>query len=377
MNGAFIPHEWESTLYTFWEQKGYFKAQVHPEKEPFCIILPPPNANADLHVGHAMYVYEDIMIRYNKLKGKEVLWLPGADHAGFETQFVYEKHLAKQGKSRFDFDRGTLFKDIWDFVMTNRETMENQLRKLGFALDWTKKKFTMDEDVVKIVYKTFKRMHDDGFVYRGLKLVNYCTFDGTSFSDLEVVYADKKTNLWYIRYPLADNPEKNIIVATTRPETMLGDTAVAVNSKDVRFKDFVGKKVILPISGREIPIIADDMVDMEFGTGAVKVTPAHDPNDWEAGQRHNLEVKQVIGFDGKMTSEAGKDYEGMYGKQARVKIVEELEKKVSWKKLSNMITELGRVINVEILFSLFRVNNGLLKLNHLLMKQKKQSLMEE
>ncbi len=326
MNGAFIPHEWETSLYTFWEKKGYFKAHVNSEKEPFCIILPPPNANADLHVGHAMYVYEDIMIRYNKLKGKEVLWLPGADHAGFETQFVYEKHLAKQGKSRFDFDRETLFKDIWDFVMANRETMENQLRKLGFALDWSKKKFTMDDDIVKIVYQTFKRMHDDELIYRGLKLVNYCTFDGTSFSDLEVVYADKKTSLWYLRYPLTDNPEQHIIVATTRPETMLGDTAVAVNPKDARFKDYIGKTVKLPITGREIPIIADDMVDMEFGTGAVKVTPAHDPNDWEAGQRHHLEVIQVIGFDGKMTAEAGKEYEGMYGKQARVKIVEELEK---------------------------------------------------
>lgn len=326
MNGAFNPNEWETSLYTFWEKKGYFNAHINSEKEPFVIILPPPNANADLHVGHAMYVYEDIMIRYNKLKGKEVLWLPGADHAGFETQFVYEKYLAKQGKSRFDFDRETLFKEIWDFVMANREIMENQLRKLGFALDWSKKKFTMDDDIVKIVYTTFKRMYEDKLIYRGLKLVNYCTFDGTSFSDLEVVYADKKTNLWYVRYPLADDPNKYIVVATTRPETMLGDTAVAVNPKDTRFKDYVGKTVKLPIIGREIPIIADDMVDVEFGTGAVKVTPAHDPNDWEVGQRHHLEVIQVIGFDGKMTAHAGKEYEGMYGKQARVKVVEELEK---------------------------------------------------
>jgi valyl-tRNA synthetase len=326
MNGAYKPHEWETQLYTFWEKKGYFNAQVNSKKEPFSIILPPPNANADLHVGHAMYVYEDIMIRYNKLKGKEVLWLPGADHAGFETQFVYEKHLAKQGKSRFDFDRDTLFKDIWNFVMQNRETMENQLRKLGFALDWTKKKFTMDEDIVKIVYKTFKRMHTDGLIYRGLKLVNYCTYDGTSFSDLEVVYVDKKTNLWFLKYPLTDDSSKHIIVATTRPETMLGDTAVAVNPKDARYKDLVGKTVMLPIANREIPIIADDMVDMEFGTGAVKMTPAHDPNDWEAGQRHNLAVIQVVGFDGKMTAEAGSDYQGLYAKQARTKIAEDLEK---------------------------------------------------
>jgi len=325
MNGAFKPHEWENQLYTFWEQKGYFRAQINSEKEPFCIILPPPNANADLHVGHAMFVYEDIMVRYNKLKGKEVLWLPGADHAGFETQFVYEKHLAKQGKSRFDFDRDTLFKDIWYFVMKNRTTMEDQLRRLGFALDWSKKKFTMDEDIVQVVYKTFKRMHGDKLIYRGLKLVNYCTYDGTSFSDLEVIYADKKTNLWFIKYPLTSDPSKHIIVATTRPETMLGDTAVAVNPKDARYTHLVGQTVTLPITGRVIPIIADEMVDVEFGTGAVKMTPAHDPNDWEAGKRHNLEVIQVVGFDGRMTAEAGKYYEGLYAKQARTKIAEDLE----------------------------------------------------
>jgi valyl-tRNA synthetase len=323
MKKAFKPSEWEEKLYRFWEEKKYFTATVKSGKEPFSIILPPPNANADLHVGHAMYVYEDIMIRYNKLLGKEVLWLPGADHAGFETQYVFEKHLSKQGKSRFDYNREDLFKEIWEFVMKNRGTMEDQLRKLGFALDWEKKKFTMDEDVIEIVNQTFKQLFDDGLIYRGVRLVNYSPYDGTAFSDLEVDYKEQEDPIWYFKYPIKDSDE-HIVVATTRPETMLGDTAVAVHPDDSRYKAFIGKKVVLPIVGREIPIIADEVVDKEFGSGAVKVTPAHDHIDWGIKERHDLETVQVVGFDNKMTDEAGQ-YKGLKVNEAREKIVERMK----------------------------------------------------
>ena len=298
MDSKFIPSQHEENLYRFWEAKGFFEATVNKKKEPFCIILPPPNANADLHLGHALMVNEDIMIRYNKLQGKEVFWVAGADHAGIETQFVYEKYLKKSGKSRFDFDRETLFNDIWNFVMENRDTMENQLRRLGFGLDWSKKKFTMDEDIVQTVYKTFKDLHDKGLVYRANRLVNYCTSCGTSFSDLEVNDKEVEGHLYHITFPIKDGGE--IIIATTRPETYLGDVAVMVNPKDKRYKNFVGRTVVLPLINREIPIIADEYVDMKFGTGAVKVTPNHDFNDFEIAKKHSLTFPPVIGFDGKI-----------------------------------------------------------------------------
>ena len=322
MDNKYNYKQYEENLYTFWEDKGYFKAQVDTKKKPFCIILPPPNANADLHLGHAMYVYEDVMIRYNKLMGQEVLWLAGADHAGIETQFVYEKHLKKKGKSRFDFDRKTLFDDIWSFVMQNRGTMENQLRRLGFALDWSNKKFTMDDDIVKIVYQTFADLHHEGLVYRANRLVNYCTSCGTSFSDLEVADKEVQGTLYYVRYPLTDK-SGHITVATTRPETMFGDVAVMVHPTDKRYKPYIGKSVKLPLTDREIPIIADDYVDPKFGTGAVKVTPAHDFNDFEVGQRHNLVYETVIDFGGKMQNTGVVD--GVYFTKARKQVLEKLE----------------------------------------------------
>src|SRR3989344_3543668 len=250
----------ERNIYKIWEKNGYFISRINRKKEPFSIILPPPNANAPLHFGHAMYVVEDILVRYKRMKGFAALWLPGADHAGFETQFVYEKHLAAEGKSRFDFKREVLFKNIWDFVQNNRGGMENQLRKLGFSLDWSRLKFTMDEDIVKIVHKNFKKLYDDGLVYRAERLVNYCTFDGTSFSDLEVVYEDRNSPLYYIKYgPL--------VLATTRPETKFGDTAVAVHPDDKRYQHYIGKEIeIETVLGKaKIKVITDESVDPEFG----------------------------------------------------------------------------------------------------------------
>lgn len=311
----------EQEIYKQWENKNYFKPEVHPDGKPYTIILPPPNANGNLHFGHAMFVVEDILIRMHRMQGDTTLWLPGMDHAGFETQFVFEKHLSEQGKSRFDYSRDELYQMIWDFVHDSGGTIEDQLKRLGFSLDWSRKTFTLDPKVIKIVHATFKKMYDDGLIYRGERLVNYCTFDGTSFSDLEVEYKEREAPLYYVKYgPL--------VLATTRPETKFGDTAVAVHPQDTRYKEYVGKTVDIEtvLGPAKILVIADEMVDPEFGTGVVKITPAHDFNDFEVAQRHNLPLKQVIDFDGRMNEHAGK-FAGMYAKQARAAIVAEMKEK--------------------------------------------------
>lgn len=318
--------QYEEKLYAEWEKSGAFTPPTGEElkksgKKPYTIIMPPPNANEPLHVGHAMFVtIEDIFIRYHRMKGEAALWLPGTDHAGIETQFVFEKKLAKEGKSRFDYDRETLYQMIWDYVQENGQVAIDQMKKLGASADWSRYKFTLDPEIVEEVLKTFKKLHEDGLIYRAERLVNYCTKCGTAYSDLEVEHEDRDGNIYTVDYGL-------LKVATTRPETMLGDTAVAVNPNDKRYRDLIGKKVTLPLVGREIPIIGDEMVDMEFGTGAVKITPAHDPNDWEAGLRHNLEVITVIGTNGKMTEAAGA-YAGMSEAAAREKILEDLGDKL-------------------------------------------------
>ncbi len=311
----------EDKIYSEWEENGYFKPEVNPDGAPYSIILPPPNANGALHFGHAMFTVEDILIRYHRMLGEAALWLPGADHAGIETQFVFEKKLKLEGKSRFDYDRDTLFEMIKGYVEENRGGIEKQLRKLGFSLDWSREKYTLDPDVVALVNKTFKKMFDDGLVYRDQKLVNYCTFDGTSFSDLEVAWEERPDPLYYIKYgPL--------ILATTRPETKFGDTAIAVNPNDDRYKKYIGEEIeIETVLGKaKIKVIADDYVDPEFGTGVVKITPAHDFNDFEVGKRHDLPMKQVIGYDGKMNEHAGK-FEGLFVKQARKAVVEKMQQK--------------------------------------------------
>lgn len=337
MDKAFQPSKFEEKLYSFWEKEGLFTASISKDKKPFSIILPPPNANADLHMGHAMYVFEDLMIRYYKMKGYETLWLPGADHAGFETQFVFEKELQKKEKSRFDYDRDTLFKLIWDFVSKNRGNMEEQLRKLGFSLDWTKAKFTMDKEIIKVVHETFKKLHEAGLIYREKRLVNYCVNDGTSFSDLEAEGQETEGLLYFIKYPLemrnAKSEMQNYIeVATTRPETMLGDVAVAVHPKDKKYQSLIGKKVKLPRVDRLIPIIADETVDPKFGTGAVKVTPAHDENDWEIAKRHNLPSLQVISFQGRIQN-TETIYDGLKVNKAREQIINDLHLKSKKHKL--------------------------------------------
>jgi valyl-tRNA synthetase len=321
MESNFSPSLFEAPLSEFWVKKGLFTARVDKKKKPFSIILPPPNANGSLHLGHAMFVYEDVLIRFHKMIGFETLWLLGLDHAGFETQYVFEKHLKKQGKSRFDYRREELFQMILDYVNENKRNIKGQLKRLGFALDWTREKFTMDPEIVKIVHGTFKKLFEKGLVYRANRLINFCTYCGTSLSDLEVENADREGSLYYINFPVKSGGQ--VQIATTRPETILGDAAVMVNPKDRRYKSLIGKTVVLPVSNREVPIIADEYVDMKFGTGAVKVTPNHDFNDFEIAKKNNLSFPSVISFAGRMQN-TNSSYDGLKVTPAREKMVADL-----------------------------------------------------
>jgi len=295
---TYEPNEYEPNVYALWEKSGAFNPTG--KGEPFSTIMPPPNANGNLHIGHALDMgLKDISIRYKRMNGFDTVYIPGADHAGFETWVVYEKQLQKEGKSRFDFSREQLYSQVWDFVDQQRGNMELQLRALGISASWDHNVFTLDEKVIKTVYSTFKKMWDEGLVYRGERIVNYSTKYQTSYADIEVDHKTEKGTLWHIAYPLLDKIGE-IVIATTRPETLFGDVAVAVHPDDERYKDFIGTRVMLPLTGREITVIADEYVDPKFGSGAVKITPAHDPNDFEVGKRHNLPRPQVIDFDGTM-----------------------------------------------------------------------------
>lgn len=292
------PNQYEPTIYALWETSGAFNPTG--KGEPYSLIMPPPNANGNLHTGHALaYNLQDILTRYYRMKGRDVVYIPGADHAGFETWVVYERALEAKGQSRFDFSREQLYSQVWNFVQQHRGNVELQLRALGVSASWDNLVFTLDEKVITTVYGTFKKLWDDGLVYRGERIVSYCTVHQTSFADIEVEHKNEKSKLWKIAYPTLDKIGE-VIIATTRPETLFGDTAIAVHPEDERYKHLVGTRVQLPLTNREIPIIADEYVDPAFGTGAVKITPAHDPNDFEVGERHSLERIQVIGFDGKM-----------------------------------------------------------------------------
>ncbi len=324
LSKVYEPKQYEKDIYELWEQSGTFVPKNRGSDKAFSIVVPPPNANGNLHLGHGLTLaIEDIAVRFHRMKGEASLLLPGADHAGFETQVVYEKTLAKEGKSRFDFSREELYSRIWDFVAQNRENYEGQFRKLGASVDWNRYVFTLDPKIVQQAYATFKKMWDEDLIYRGERLVNFCTFHGTAFADIEVEYTEEPGHLWYLRYPLSDGSGE-VVVATTRPETLLGDTAVAVHPDDDRYAQFIGKMVKLPLTNREIPVIADDFVDTSFGTGAVKITPAHDPNDFDAGERHNLPKITVIDNEGKMSSEAGSKYQGLEVLVAREQVVADL-----------------------------------------------------
>lgn len=320
---VYEPREYESDIYALWEKSEAFKPSGSGES--YSIVVPPPNANGDLHLGHGLTLaIEDIAIRYHRLKGDRTLFVPGADHAGFETWVVYEKQLTKNKKSRFDFTREELYEQVWDFVAENRKNFEQQFRRLGASVDWQHFTFTLDEKIVNRAYATFKKMWTKGLIYRGERLVNFCTFHGTSFADIEVEYKEEAGKLWYIRYPLTDGSGE-VVIATTRPETMLGDSGVAVHPDDTRYKGFIGKTVKLPITNREVPIVADTFVDPKFGTGVVKLTPAHDFNDFDVSERHDLPKITVITHEGKMADETPEAYRHLKVQDAREKIVKDLE----------------------------------------------------
>ena len=318
----YIPNDYEPNIYALWETSGVLEPTG--VGKPYSIIMPPPNANGNLHIGHALDMnLKDILIRYHRMKGDDAVFIPGADHAGFETWVVYERELTKQGKSRFDFSRDQLYSQVWNFVQEKRGNMELQLRALGVSASWKHLTFTLDDKVINTVYDTFKKMWDDNLVYRGERIVNYCTKHQTSFADIEVEHKNEKGKLWKIAYPTLDKIGE-IIVATTRPETMLGDVAVAVHPDDERYKKLIGTRILLPIVDKEIPIIADEYVDMSYGTGAVKITPAHDPNDFEIAKRHDLPLESIISPEGKMINVPAQ-FLGLTPVEARARVLEELE----------------------------------------------------
>ncbi|OGM20761.1 valine--tRNA ligase [Candidatus Woesebacteria bacterium RIFCSPHIGHO2_01_FULL_38_9] len=322
MEKTYNHQKYEEDVYKLWEKSGAFTPKKDPKKKPYTIVLPPPNASGKMHTGNVLMIaIEDILIRWKRMQGYSALWIPGTDHAGFETQITFERRLKEQGKSRFDFDRATLYKKIWVFVQENKHLIEDQIRSMGASVDWTRNKFTLDPDVLETVVNTFKKMFEDRLVYRADYMVNYCPTCGTTFADLEVNHKERKDPLYYMKY----GP---FVLATVRPETKFGDTAVAVHPNDKRYKKYIGKEIEVDgLLGKfKLKVIADKFVDPEFGTGVVKVTPAHDKNDYEAGKRHHLEVKPVIGLDGKLNQKAGR-FAGLTINEARKKVVEDLKKK--------------------------------------------------
>jgi len=322
----YSPKESEKKTYENWEKKGFFNPDKikSRSKKVFSVVLPPPNITGNLHMGHALNItIQDALVRYHRMKGDATVWIPGTDHASIALQSTLEKKLRKDGISRFDLGREKFLEKAWEWREQFGNIILNQIRAMGASCDWSRLKFTMDPDYVGAVETAFVHYCDNGWVYRGERVVNWCPRCGTSISDLEVDFVPEPSKLWYLKYPVA-NEDGYVTVATTRPETMLGDTAVAVNPKDARYKKFVGKKVILPIVGRSIPVVADNIIDINFGTGAVKVTPAHDLNDWQIGQRHKLEMISVIDERGKMNMNVPDAYRGLKASEAREKIVDSL-----------------------------------------------------
>jgi len=325
LSKQYNPQSTEDKWYKFWEEQNLFGAKVTPGKKPYSIVIPPPNVTGILHMGHALNnTIQDILIRYHKMKGFETLWMPGTDHAGIATQNVVEKSLSKEGLSRQQLGRDKFIERVWLWKEQHGSTIIHQLKKLGASCDWSRLRFTMDDEYSRAVRTAFVKLWEKGLIYQGDKVINWCPRCQTALSDEEAAHAELQGSLYYLKYPLKDNPKDFITVATTRPETMLGDTAVAVNPKDKRYKKYAGRTLILPLVNREIKVISDAMVDMQFGTGAVKVTPAHDPNDYKLGMKHKLDFINVMNPNGSMNEAAGK-FSGLDRFKAREAIIEELK----------------------------------------------------
>ena len=330
---TYDPKEIEDRLYEKWMEKGYFHAEPNPDKKPFCIVMPPPNITGQLHMGHALdNTLQDTLIRYKRMQGYDTLWQPGTDHASIATEVKVIEHLREQGIEKEDIGREAFLDHVWAWREEYGHRIVSQLKKLGASADWERERFTMDEGCSEAVTEVFLKLYEKGWIYRGNKIINWCPVCQTSISDAEVEHVEQRGKFWHILYPVAGSDEM-VEIATTRPETMLGDTAVAVHPEDERYAHLVGKNVILPIVNKEIPVIADEYVDREFGTGVVKITPAHDPNDFEVGLRHHLEVINILNDDATINENGGK-YEGMDRYECRRAIVNELE-------------ELGLLVKVE------------------------------
>ena len=325
MQDKYNPKDFEEKLYQEWEEKGYFKPSMDKTKESFCIMMPPPNVTGKLHMGHALDdTIQDILIRFKRMQGYNTLWLPGSDHASISTEMKVVEKLKNEGKTKQDLGREKYLEEAWEWTRIYGGTIQEQQKKLGCSCDWDRRRFTLDEGLSDAVLEQFVDLYNKGLIYKGKRMINYCPSCKTSISDAEVEHKEEASHLWHIRYQIAGEKDRYIVVATTRPETMLGDTAVAVHPDDERYKDLVGKTCILPIMNKEIPIIADEFVEKEFGTGCVKITPAHDMNDYQAGLRHNLEIVEVFDEDYKM-GDLVPEYKGMDLLKARKEIVKKLE----------------------------------------------------
>jgi len=343
---AYEPGKIERRWYNFWLKQGYFTPEIDPKKKPFVIIMPPPNVTGELHLGHALTTtLEDVMVRWQRMKGKPTLWLPGTDHAGIATQVVVEQQLAEQSVTRRDIGREKFHQVAWEWANSSRQSINLQHQMLGASCDWTRERFTLDEGPSKAVRTAFVNLYNKGLIYRGERIINWCPRCQTALSDLEVEHKEINGHLYYIRYPLADE-SGFIIVATTRPETFFGDTAVAVNPEDARYKDLVGKKAVLPIIDKQIPVIADDAVDVSFGTGALKITPAHDATDFEIGQRHSLPLVDIMNPDATLNENAG-PYAGLERFACRDKVVDDLKEKGLLEKIEPYLHSVGHCIRCQ------------------------------
>src|SRR5512147_399759 len=321
LDKTYDPKAVEARWYAIWTERGYFHASTTHPGQPYCIVIPPPNVTGSLHVGHALnHSLQDILIRWRRMQGRNTLWLPGTDHAGIATQNVVEKQLMAEGTSREALGRERFIERVWQWKATSGNTIVNQQKQLGESCDWERLRFTMDEGLSKAVLEVFVRLYEDGLIYRGERLINWCPRCLTALSDIEVEHEDVKGKLYHLRYPLADDPNEALVVATTRPETMLGDTAVAVHPDDPRYRHLIGKKVLLPLTTREIPVVGDAiLVDLEFGTGAVKITPAHDFNDYEAGERHGLGRLAILDHHARL------DHTGLQHAQVEPELIDMLQ----------------------------------------------------
>ncbi|MBZ9578315.1 valine--tRNA ligase [Patescibacteria group bacterium] len=370
---VYAPKKVEGQIYNLWLRSGFFNPDNLPgeRKKSYTILIPPPNITGSLHMGHALNtLVQDILIRWKRLQGFRTLWLPGIDHAGIATQARVEKELKKEQKTRFDLGREKFLKRVWQWKKKYGNVILDQLKKLGASCDWSRTRFTMDEKYCQAIEKAFLHYYKKGWIYRGKKVINWCPRCQTSLSDLELEYKEKEGKLWYIKYPIKNQKskvksQKFITVATTRPETMLGDMAVAVNPKDKRYKNLIGKKVILPLVGREISIIKDKLVDLKFGTGAVKITPAHDMTDYEIGLLHNLKIIQVIDKNGEMTKEVPLPYRGLASSEARKKIVKDLKNQGFLEKIEDYVHQVPQCYRCKTTIELIPSWQWFLKMNDL------------